>query len=600
MKKKIRDILEYARNGYDSIKNPTVFTIMVLISCYISFHVLQEQIGIVARVLIYVLAYIGAQNIENILSEIKKYFFSMFDKMILVLICAISTFCETGAYYLEPIYDYRVPILPFFVLSSIWISVIVLFIIYEGHRLIGKYIAIQSNGFSTKANVIMVIMCVSICMLCNYAFNPAITSSDSLSCYNAAFHLGEGPIPNGHPVFYIMLIRLLIHICPKIQFLILVQAVYYALVLTYIINTLVQLGVRKRLCLFIFLFVGLGFNTIIQVVTFWKDIPFTTSLVWLTALLVKMCANQQRYSRDWLWYVQYVVSALLTALLRHNGLLPVIITLLLAVFILDNKKRIIESTIIVLIVIIVVKGPIYKKYHVYETPGLKYYAMANDIVYLYHYSDYCDEQIIQVVYDATDGNMDNFFSPYYTYVMLTGERLNRYSIPEFIKAYMHAWYINPKIMLRGFLSRNAVIWSIDRTAYEMAGCVNYLGENHDEQYERQFSYRKENFLTRILTKVFTKLTENHFVYTFYWRTPIYNLLMIVGILVIIIKYKMRFLLPVLPFAPIGVNTFVLLMTSGWPDYRYYWPSMLVATVLIPYTLCVLSKKDRIMTIYENN
>jgi len=587
MKQKLYSIYKQ----YQNQQTPTIFTIIVLLSCYVSFHTLQNQISFPVKISFFIIAYIGAQNISAILSELKKVYTGVLDKIAICLICLLATYCETGAYYLEPIYKNPIPLIPFFLISAVWLSIVVLYLLYRGHKWIINQKIVENKGFSIKANLALIFTCILLCMLCNYAFNPAITSPDSQYCYNYAFHLGEGPICNGHPVFYIMLLKLCTLITSKIEFMIFIQSVYYALVFTYTLNILIQIGVSKKICLCIFLFIGIGFNTLIQISTLWKDIPFTISILWLTALLVKKCTSPQKCSENIWWYLQYTIASIFTALIRHNGLFPVIATLILAVIILKNKKRIIIASLAVIFVIITIKGPVYNRYQVYEDSGLKFCAMANDIMYLYHNKKdtETDPVLMQVVNDFTDGDPNNFpYNPYYT--TLNRNNIKNYSIPEFLGIYFHAWKVHPRIMLKGFLSRNAVMWSIDKTANEIPGCVNYLGEEHIISFKEQYPKREPNFLTNWLTNIFNILTNNHFIYTFYWKTSIYNLLMIIGIIHIALRFKKKFANYVLPFTPIAVNIFVLSLTSGWPDYRYYWPSMLVASILLPYTVVLLAKK----------
>ena len=589
MKDNYKAKLSLLYSKYSEIKRPTIFTIIVFFSCFFSFHILQNQIGIVSRVIFYLLAYISAQNIDVVIIKIKNTYSSVWERIILFIICMLATFCETGAYYLEPIYYNPIPVIPYFVMSFVWMSVIVLYLICFGHNWIINLKITENKVFSVKANLAMILICISLCMLNNYAFNPAITSQDSQYSYNLAFHLGEGPIADGHPVFYLLILSLCTFITSKIQFMIFVQAVFYALVFIYALNVLVQIGVSKKICVCIFFLVVLGFNSIIQITTLWKDIPFAVSLVWLTALLVKMCADQEKCSKKIGWYIQYSAASVLTSLIRHNGLLPVITTFVLAVVLLKNKKKIIIATLVAVLTIIFIKGPVYSRYQVYDVPGLKYYAMANDIMYLY-YQEGGDDVIMPVVNDFSNGDPDNFpYSPYYTNE--TKANLNNYSVIEFLKIYFHARGTHPKTMMKAFLSRNSVIWSIDKPVNEIEGCVNYLGEYHNEDCPEQYPRRATNILTVILTDIYTKLTDNQFVYSLYWKTSIYNLLMIVGIMMIIVRFRKKSAIMILPFIPIVVNVAILFIASGWPDYRYYWPSMLVASILLPYTVIVLAKRN---------
>lgn len=581
---------DLAKKFFEKTEHSVVFSILVLVAAVVSFRGLPGQVTWLERSLLYVLAFLGAWNIKSILLEIRRRYSGILDRIVLALVCLLSTFCETGAFFIVPRF-LQIPFPVFFAVSLLWVSVIVLYLVCKSCHMIESLSRCrEGKSFSWKESLIMVAVCVGLCMLCVYAFNPAITSMDSLDCLNYAYHLGEGPIPNGHPVFYLLLLRFFSSINGNLQFLILVQAVYYALVYTCGMNTLVQIGVPKKVCAGIYLLAGIGFNTIIQLATLWKDIPFATSFLWLTILLVQMCARPEKYAKCVSWYVQYAVSAILTGLIRHNGLLPVIATLVLSLLLLREKKRLLVATLAVCLAITVISGPVYSRYQVYDVPGLKFYAMANDIMNVYYFEG-GDDKFMQVVNDVTDGDPENFnYNPYYTKV--ARNNMDHYSIPEFLDIYLYTWLHYPKTMLRGFLARNSVIWSIGRAFGEERGCVNYLGEYRNPDLGEPYPERVPNAATEIVTKISEKLTSNGMIYTFYWKTAIYNLLMVIGLLFILLRYRRNFLSMALPFVPIAVNVFALLMTSGWPDYRYYWPSFLTASMLLPYTAIVLAEKKR--------
>lgn len=586
----VKCIIERLIKEYRKICRPTIFSLVALLACYCSLHTLSNQICLLERVIYYVLVYIGAQNILTITSEMRNCT-GAFDKCLIVLLCVIADFAVTGSYYLEPIYDNTIVEVPYFLLSLFWISIVVLYLLSSGLRYINRKYKNKEYSISKKANIIMVSICIIVCAVCNYAFNPAITSPDSHYAYSMALHLGEQPVLDGHPVFYLILLRIISFFSPNIRFMIFVQVVFYALITVKGINLIARLGVPAKICIFLFIFVGMGFSTIIQLITLWKDIPYVTSLLWLTILLVQMCSFKKEYSEKKSWYVQLYFAVLFTSLIRHNGILAAVVSLVALNFLIKKEKKIIITTFILVVSYILIKGPIYSYFNVSPEVGAKYYALTNDLLYLYYYDDIADdEQIMQVVNDATNNDPENFgFNAYYT-LNIARENLQHYSTKEFCGIYVHAFIEHPSTMIKAVMTRNVAIWSVDKTEGEVGGCVNYLDEYKDPTFWEQYPDRVPNVFTSILTKFFTWLTSIKFIYTLYWKAGIYHLLLFGCVILLLLVRRVKRIF-ILPFMPAACNIVLLFIASGWSDYRYYWPSMLVTVVLIPYTVFIARRSS---------
>ncbi len=91
-------------------------------------------------------------------------------------------------------------------------------------------------------------------------------------------------------------------------------------------------------------------------------------------------------------------------------------------------------------------------------------------------------------------------------------------------------------------------------------------------------------MTDILTNMVLFLKQNNTIYIFFWRPGIYNLFIILSTMVLLINLKKRNMVVLLPVIPIVLNVFALFVSSGWPDYRYHWPSVLVSWIIVSYVL----------------
>lgn len=92
-----------------------------------------------------------------------------------------------------------------------------------------------------------------------------------------------------------------------------------------------------------------------------------------------------------------------------------------------------------------------------------------------------------------------------------------------------------------------------------------------------------NRITVFLTDICRAVTGNSVLYVIYWRTGIYNILIFSMLGIILIKIGIKDLIfYIMPFIPIVCNLFALFITSGWPEYRYFWPSMTISLLLLCY------------------
>ena len=151
-----------------------------------------------------------------------------------------------------------------------------------------------------------------------------------------------------------------------------------------------------------------------------------------------------------------------------------------------------------------------------------------------------------------------------------------------MKIYLENALRNPRDSIMAVLIRSSNIWSIVKPYDEVAGSVNYTGECISYT-ENVYPYRKVNRITVFLTDICRAVTGNSVLYVIYWRTGIYNILIFSMLGIILIKIGIKDLIfYIMPFIPIVCNLFALFITSGWPEYRYFWPSMTISLLLLCY------------------
>jgi hypothetical protein len=322
-------------------------------------------------------------------------------------------------------------------------------------------------------------------------------------------------------------------------------------------------------------------------ITLWKDIPFMISILWLTFLLVKLVIDNKKISAA--YCIELLLALVCTAFFRQNGILPAIVTIIfLIIYAVKKRSRALFAPVLLfMIAFLLINGPVYDYYKVIDRPGLKYFALANDIVGIYYDSIEPSDEVVDLVNEITNNNPDSYdYNPYYTAYNETA--LGDYSVGRFLSVYIKAFIDHPKTVMIEFLRRNSVLWSIVRPSREVAGCVNYLRDYHPKTLsEYSYGYRNANRFTEWLSSYSTSLTEDQVIFLFAWRTGIYTLILFVLLVLLIIKKKIVYLLP---FAPILANLFALCISCGWTDYRYFWPTAVLTLLLFPFAKIALGYK----------
>jgi hypothetical protein len=447
-------------------------------------------------------------------------------------------------------------------------------------------------GLQKKVKIIIFLILMLHYTIWIYAFNPCISSPDSEYLFYQAHVMGKVGMTNWQPPFYAIVLSMLLKICDSATFLIYVQCTAYAILLVQIIDYLKQRSISKYYLVFVYLVGGFAFNNVIQMVTLWKDIPYMISILWLTFLLVQLVIDDNCINI--IFCLKLALALVCTALFRQNGILPagVTVVLLIVYAIKRKRKKLLAPVVAFAVAFFLITGPIYDYYQVVDCPGLKYFALANDIVGTYYITAESSDEVIDLVNEITSNNPDEYtYNAYYT--SYNSSALGDYSVGEFIKLYMKTFIEHPMELTLEFLRRNSVLWSIVRPNPEYAGCVNYLSEYHsDSILEYTYDERIPNPLTNLLTLYSVFLTRIQSLYLFAWRTGIYILMLLTLVVLLLCKKKIVYLIP---FVPVFANILALYVSCGWTDYRYFWPTAILTLLLFPFGSMTLGNKGNEVT-----
>lgn len=567
-----------------------IYGVAAFFCCYLTLQPLSGQISRSVRFLYYFLCIFSFIKMDFVKKSVRNIFDKLWKKSLMIALEIYGTYAMVGMYFLYGgiTQETSYPGLLYFALAFFWIHPIMQGFIALLAKM-GDAVSVEEHKVRLWVRFILIGIVLLPCLLFLAAFNPAITTSDSWYCFEMAHYLWKPDvvISDWQPPFYLFALNLLLRICDSVSFLVIVQCIYFAVIFVDGILFLYQSGFSKKILGFFYLFIVFGISNIIQLVTLWKDIPYMTSLMWLTILLMKFTMQHDRYKDKKWWYLQLIIATILTAFFRQNGILPALAVIILLPFIMKFTPKTVCTGIVCLLLVAAVKGPLYNSMDVVSQPQLKFFSLANDIMYSYYMGEDVSDDALTMINKITGNAPDNFgYSPYWVYY--NSNEPSGYSIVEFIKIYGENIIRNPKMAVMAVLTRNSVLWSIMKPSGEIAGCVNLLTDYHGQSVGLQpsdlYPYRVDNILTHILEKLCNWFTDRQILYLFYWRTGIYNLLIIFMVGITFCSWQKRKWMYLIPYVPILGNLAALFISSGWTDYRYFWPSMAISLFLLFYFL----------------
>ena len=561
-----------------------VYYFIAMITSYLTMRQLNRQMSESIRLIFYMLLFFSLVHYEKNIQKINFIFYKPWHKMMLLLLEFYITFSITGVYVLDSSVEYEMAYIDivYVILSFIWVHPIALLLL-EKILFIGNPQNIGKQKFNRSIRWQLVILMMIPCILFCIGFNPAITSSDSEYCFDLAHKIWETEVvmEDWQPPFYIFILNILIKIYDSVSFVIIIQCICFSLVFVDGILYFNEKGVSRKLLVIIYCFISFGISNLIQLSTLWKDIPYMISMMWLTILIIKFVLDKDLYQKKWSWYIQLVFASVFSALFRQNGILQVFVIIILFPLISKESKKVLLACIMSFILILLIKNPLYQAMGVLEAPQLKFFSLANDIMYSYYKGNTISDEAMDIVNKVTSNDPENFeYNAYF--VNYKNSEPKGYSVIEFMKIYLENALRNPRDSIMAVLIRSSNIWSIVKPYDEVAGSVNYTGECISYT-ENVYPYRKVNRITVFLTDICRAVTGNSVLYVIYWRTGIYNILIFSMLGIILIKIGIKDLIfYIMPFIPIVCNLFALFITSGWPEYRYFWPSMTISLLLLCY------------------
>ena len=440
---------------------------------------------------------------------------------------------------------------------------------------------------------VFVLLCTLILLLPAFynliANNPGISSRDTLASMVTNARQLRG-MYDWHPAFYCMVLRAIEEVWNSTYAVILVQYFFWAYVMDELFLFLRKRGVREGLLIGAAVFCGFNAANVLHLNTIWKDIPYTLSLLWAFVILAKLSMNYEEYRHKWYIYLEFIVSIVGIYLYRKNGVVSFIMIAAAVIIVLRKNVKVWISLAAALAVIFTVTGPVYDYLEV-EDPGRRgiYIGLGQDVLGVYYAGGEISEETLQMINMMTEYNNAE-------YAYTPTESIAAYEVDvtpvEFIKNYIDTFVKNPVTMIRAVIAREDALWNIFQGQDARLGCVNSYGTmDGNAQWNQYYPERQYVSLYTSMSELTDYTADSQWISAIVWRSGVFTLAGLMAVAFAVFrKGPDRYLLVL---TPIAGHIMSLLLSTGWSDFRYYWPlNLLNLAFLLVVLTAVKPETDR--------
>jgi len=420
-----------------------------------------------------------------------------------------------------------------------------------------------------------------------YALNPGNMSYDT---YNQVSQLkGIIPFNTWHPLGHTLFIGLLLKIWDNYEVITIFQILFFTAVTSAFYTSLLKNKVKWQIIYITAVVMSAIPSTGINVVTQWKDIPFTVGLLWGTLILFKMSIDKSYFSKN-SQILEFIFCLLSISLFRFNGILAFVIMLIFALIYVSKSHNKIQkrnyyiSAMTILAVFVLINNIIPNELEAVPNPsGMKLRPIYQGLaaVYIYGSEDNLSSQSKQLIESVcTPQQIKDYYNPYFadTISSNTPEFLNNLSkikTVDALKMYIQALIAHPGVVIGDKFNLATTMWSVtkDQFSYNNAYTTVIQQEMIDEYGVRRVDNRMTIAVEKIAKNTFY---ENYLSNTLLWRPGFFLALEFILLLYLIILRDSRVSL----FIPLICNAFIVFLTMPAQDFRYLWFILLIFPFLV--------------------
>ena len=289
--------------------------------------------------------------------------------------------------------------------------------------------------------------------------------------------------------------------------------------------------------------------------------------------------------------LEIVVALVGTDLYRKNGVVTFVIVALCLVPLMKRNIKILASIGICIGIIALVNGPLYSYFEV-ESPERRgmYIGLGQDILGAYYNGGEVSESTLKMI-----SNMTNYNNAEYSYNPTWSNQSYDVDVEPsiFIKNYITTFLRNPVVMTRAIICREDALWDIYKGDGCSLECVNYTGTMDNavgyEPWSETYPEREYVSLYTEASAASAYTANSQWISAIEWRCGLFTLLGVLVILNLILVGRVRNLYIIV--SPMIGHIMSLLLSTGWSDFRYYWPMNLLNLFFILIMFVMIKEHD---------
>ena len=401
---------------------------------------------------------------------------------------------------------------------------------------------------------------------------PGVISPDTLHVYYSAKNFSN-PITRTdiHSFALVLFEKIVFDIYDNHYFLLLIFLVLFAWAWSSFMTFLYQKGLKRFIIVTIsVLYLLLIPGNLYMLMTTWKDIPFSISIIWVCHMLTRYCYNKKEFFKKKNIFI-LILSLVLTALLRSNGL-SILLALLVWSFYEACKWKKFKMLSIVgtsFLLVLIIKIPIYDVLLVRSRMPIFFAALP--------------------LINGIEENLKNENDvPIYVLNIVNKYRnkSSDFSFKQAIDTYFLCLIKHPLTTLMDRLKSTYNLYSffgnskypVSRNLYVKPTSKPEWGGDYIFSYNSTFSFLRnrlinfaKEYYSFLFGNVFDTITRNGF-----------NIVLWIIVSWVIILSKKQGIVIILPAI---ANTVALMLACCFSDYRYSYPMGLMTVM---YTLSTIT------------
>jgi hypothetical protein len=422
-------------------------------------------------------------------------------------------------------------------------------------------------------------------------FFPGVMTFDSLFQWS---QIHSNQYSDWHPVTHTWFLKLITEVWDYPAAIGIVQILTMSFVFGYGMYSFEKQGIKRwTIYLVTIAFAIMPLNGIYSV-TIWKDILFSTSIMFMTILLFNIVITNGEWLHKLSSLFLFFFASAGIVFFRHNGFIAFVVTMVVFFFIYRLKlTRMYVVALIIIALHFIITGPIYKHFNVIPSdPNEAYSVPIQQIGRIIAYDGKLTKQQLNYYNQVLPiEEWKSKYDPYFADTLKGNPKYNRPFLyahkAEFFKYWLELCQQNPKLAISAYTDFSSLIWRI----YTPKGYFYMFSSEPPtpfifQEYNIKQMYGNQQ-VKRVLSGVLSRSSG--------WFKPLYRpaaYLFLTVLLLFVIVLKGNWKITLISF-PVLLNMGTIAAALPTQDVRYLYANFLVIFIIFLATIAAASQKKKV-------